>query len=78
MTDGIDYTSAPAAAFAERFVRCRLVCLRAHPSFKLANPANAVISFKSVRGDDVELTAEFGEATLRGDDRPNGELPHSS
>ncbi|GAQ86902.1 Glucosidase II catalytic (alpha) subunit and related enzymes [Klebsormidium nitens] len=50
----------------------RLVCLRAHPSFKLANPANAVISFKSVRGDDVELTAEFGEATLRGDDRPNG------
>eukprot|EP00271_Cylindrocystis_brebissonii_P002380 TRINITY_DN12974_c0_g1_i1.p1 TRINITY_DN12974_c0_g1~~TRINITY_DN12974_c0_g1_i1.p1 ORF type:complete len:810 (-),score=150.92 TRINITY_DN12974_c0_g1_i1:473-2902(-) len=51
----------------------RIVCLRVHPSFKLPAPQEAAVRFTAVNGEDKEVVAEFGEAVLKGDDRPNGE-----
>eukprot|EP00850_Spirogloea_muscicola_P006800 SM000033S12321 [mRNA] locus=s33:142660:151351:+ [translate_table: standard] len=51
----------------------RPVCLRAHPSFKLPHTAAAVVRFTAIDGSTHELRAEFGEAVLKGTDRPNGE-----
>eukprot|EP00850_Spirogloea_muscicola_P019887 SM000201S05943 [mRNA] locus=s201:234922:241590:- [translate_table: standard] len=51
----------------------RPVCLRAHPSFKLPHTADAVVRFTAIDGSTHELRAEFGEAVLKGTDRPNGE-----
>lgn len=51
----------------------RIVCLRTHPSFKLPASTDAAVCFTALDGSRKELLPEFGEAVLKGQDRPNGE-----
>ncbi|CAM6098678.1 unnamed protein product [Calypogeia fissa] len=52
----------------------RLVCLRVHPTFIVANPEKASVQFTAVDGTKREIICDKpGEIFLRGSDRPNKE-----
>ncbi|BBN14510.1 hypothetical protein Mp_6g12360 [Marchantia polymorpha subsp. ruderalis] len=51
----------------------RLVCLRVHPSFKVANYELALVKFTSISGEAREIVPKPGDIILTADDRPNGE-----
>ncbi|KAG6541415.1 hypothetical protein Mapa_017193 [Marchantia paleacea] len=51
----------------------RLVCLRVHPSFKVANYDLAVVKFTAISGEAREIVPKPGDIFLTADDRPNGE-----
>ncbi|BBN14507.1 alpha-glucosidase [Marchantia polymorpha subsp. ruderalis] len=51
----------------------RLVCLRVHPSFKVANYELALVKFTSISGEAREIVPKPGDIMLTADDRPNGE-----
>jgi len=53
----------------------RVVRLRVHPLMKLVNPMHSVIQYTSIDGSKHvhEANMEFGDITIEGSDRPNGE-----
>jgi hypothetical protein len=53
----------------------RLVCLRIHPTFKIAHPMQSSIHYTAIDGKvhTLEPNVGFGELLIAGPDRPNGE-----
>lgn len=53
----------------------RVVRLRVHPLMKLVNPLHSVIKYTAIDGTKHvhEANMEFGEITIEGSNRPNGE-----
>jgi hypothetical protein len=52
----------------------RLVCLRIHPTFKIAHPMQSSIHYTAIDGKvhTLEPNVGFGELLIAGPDRPNG------
>jgi hypothetical protein len=53
----------------------RLVRLRVHPLMKLAHPLASVVKYTSIEGTEYvhQANIKFGEISIEGTDRPNGE-----
>ena len=55
----------------------RLVRLRIRPLMRLDHPLKSLVKYTSIDGKQHVLRGDagFGETTISGSDRPNGELP---